>query len=212
MTQPNRRHLLMLMDRSGSIDEVLDDMQGGFDHFVREQAAIADVKTTGTLWQFDTVVEELFSFVPLAELREYKIVPRGGTALYDAVGRAVVGEGEKLAAMDEDERPSDVIVLIATDGKNNSSREWSRDRLFHLLDRQQADYGWKVVYSGANADTFAESGAIGVAAAMTLHNDGTGRGTRDSWSATSDMLLRASASGVYGYSDEERASADGSGS
>src|SRR5882724_4452266 len=119
MTNPERRHIIFVMDRSGSIRDILSDMQGGFSQFITDQLAVP-LETTASLYQFDTEHDQPFSFAPLAELRNYTIVPRGGTALLDAVGTAFVKEGEQLAAMPEDQRPGTVIVLIATDGLENS--------------------------------------------------------------------------------------------
>ncbi len=204
MTDPGKRHIILVIDRSGSIKDILSDMQGGYDQFIAEQL---DVKltTTASLYQFDTEHDRLFSFAPLADLKSYRIVPRGGTALLDAVGTAVVKEGEKLAALPEDQRPGTVVVLIATDGLENSSKEYTKAQVAALLTEQQEKYGWVIVYNGANQDSFAEAGAIGVAAASTMDYNATPQGTQSSWGSASSMMSRGAEGGGYEYTDEERA-------
>jgi uncharacterized protein YegL len=171
MTNPNRRHIIFIMDRSGSIGSILSDMQGGYDQFVTDQLATDQeqgLTTTASLYQFDTEHDQLFSFAPLADLITYRIVPRGGTALLDAIGTAFVKEGEKLAAMPEDERPGSVIVLVETDGKENSSKEYTKPQIAATSAEQQEKYGWVIVYNGANQDSFAEAGSMGIAASATM--------------------------------------------
>lgn len=208
MTDARKRRILFIIDRSGSIKDIRSDMQGGFEHFVREQIKAgedAGIETTATLWQFDTEHEQVFDAVPLSELLAYRIQPRGGTALLDAVGNAVVREGEKLAVLPEDERPGDVVVLVATDGLENSSKEWTKPRVRDLLTEQQEKYGWSIIYNGANQDSFAEAGSIGVAAGAVMDFNATPQGTQGSWEAASAMSVRAVKSGSYAYTDEERA-------
>jgi hypothetical protein len=204
MTDPTRRHIIFIIDRSGSISSVLSDMQGGYDQFVTDQLKV-ELTTTASLYQFDTEHDQLFSFAPLADLITYRIVPRGGTALLDAVGTALVREGEKLAAMPEDERPGTVIVLIATDGKENSSREYTKPQVAAMTTEQQDKYGWIIVYNGANQDSFAEAGSMGIAASSTMDYNATPQGTQGSWAAASSMVSKGAESGTYAYTDEERA-------
>lgn len=204
MTNPDRRHIIFVMDRSGSIREILSDMQGGFDQFITDQLDVT-LETTASLYQFDTEHDQLFSFAPLAGLKDYKIVPRGGTALLDAVGTALVKEGEKLAAMPEDQRPGTVIMLVATDGLENSSREYAKAQVAAMIAEQQEKYGWVIIYNGANQDSFAEADGLGIAAAAVMDFEATPAGTQGSWDSASAMVSRGAVIGSYGYTDEERA-------
>ena len=78
--------ITLVVDRSGSMDEVREDAEGGVNTFIRQQA-----KEPGeallTLVQFDTEYEFLHSGVPIQDVPKYELVPRGMTALLDAVGR-----------------------------------------------------------------------------------------------------------------------------
>jgi len=135
MTNPRYQHDILIMDRSGSISSILEGMQDGFREFIGAQGALhvsqgGELESvTASLWQFDDKVELVASFEDVLRLAPYTIRPRGSTALYDAVGLAVTTEGERLAAMSEDQRPGQVIVVIASDGLENWSKEWDGGKI-----------------------------------------------------------------------------------
>ena len=85
--------------------------------------------------------------------------------LLDAVGRAINETGERLEAMDEQDRPGLVIFVVVTDGHENSSQEFSKAQIKEAIQRQQNDYNWHFTFLGANQDAFAEAGALGIDAA-----------------------------------------------
>ncbi len=87
------------------------------------------------------------------------------TALLDAVGRAINQTGERLARMPEPERPGLVVFVVMTDGQENSSREFTKAQLAEMIQRQQRVYDWHFNFLGANQDSFAEAGSIGIDAA-----------------------------------------------
>jgi hypothetical protein len=161
--KPNLTDITLVIDRSGSMEAIREDAEGGVNAFVREQA-----QQTGeallTLVQFDTEYEFVQQGVPVKRVPAYKLVPRGNTALLDAVGRAINETGDRLAKMAESDRPGLVIFVIVTDGEENSSREFSKAQIKEMIDRQQTKYHWQFTFLGANQDAFAEAGGMGIAA------------------------------------------------
>ena len=112
--------ITLVVDRSGSMEQVREDAEGGVNSFIAQQA-----KEPGeallTLVQFDTEYEFLHKGVPISQVPKYELVPRGMTALLDAVGRAMNETGERLAKMDEADRPGLVVfVRIAAPGKSGA--------------------------------------------------------------------------------------------
>lgn len=186
MTDSSRVHYLMIIDRSGSMGTIEKDMNGGLQSFIGEQLEGVDpARRTLSLYQFDTVHDTVYDFALLEKARDYRLVPRGATALLDACGYAIKGTGEKLAAMPEHERPGYVMVLIVTDGLENSSHEYTRAQVKEMIQHQQDKYGWRFTYLGANQDAFAEASSIGVAYPSVLSWLGTSRSTRDMWATAS---------------------------
>jgi hypothetical protein len=72
-----------------------------------------------TLAQFDNEYEVVYLREPVRQaprLTADTYVPRGTTALLDAIGRTIDELGARLAGMPEGERPGKVIFVIITDG------------------------------------------------------------------------------------------------
>ena len=96
--------ITLVVDRSGSMAQVREDAEGGVNTFITEQG-----KEPGeallTLVQFDTEYEFLHKGVQIKQVPKYELVPRGMTALLDAVGKAINETGERLAKMPEGDRP-----------------------------------------------------------------------------------------------------------
>ena len=107
MTDPNLTHLYFLLDRSGSMVSLRADTIGGFDTFIAEQRT-APGRCRVTLAQFDNEYDEVYADRDIATVPSLVLVPRGSTALLDALGRLVVTAGERLAALPDAERPGSV--------------------------------------------------------------------------------------------------------
>jgi hypothetical protein len=95
-------------------------------------------------------------------------VPRGGTPLYDSMARLITELGEDLAAKPEDERPSKVIVVVTTDGEENSSREWTHERLQELIKRQQDEWNWEFLFLSSEPKAVDAAIAMGIPRGNTV--------------------------------------------
>lgn len=156
--------ITLVVDRSGSMQSIQSDAEGGINHFIERQQQEPGAAML-TLVQFDTDYEFVHQGVPIQQVPSYRLLPRGATALLDAVGRGISETGSRLAAIPESERPGLVIFVIVTDGLENSSREFSRDQIRQMIDHQQSTYNWQFTFLAANQDAFAEGGTLGIAAA-----------------------------------------------
>ncbi len=154
--------ITLVVDRSGSMQSIREDAEGGVNSFITGQAKQPG-QASFTLVQFDTEYEFVHRGVPIGQVPAYQLVPRGSTALLDAVGRAINETGERLAAMSEADRPGLVVFVVVTDGQENSSREFTKARIKEMIEHQQTHYSWQFTFLGANQDAFAEGAALGVA-------------------------------------------------
>ena len=171
MTNPHLTHLYFLLDRSGSMNSIVEDTVGGFDAFIAEQRRITEEapgECRVTLAQFDDAYEEVYADRPIADVPSLVLQPRGTTALLDSVARIVVDAGKRLAALPEDQRPGTVIVGIMTDGLENASREWSHPQVKQLIETQTRDYQWQFLYLGADQDAVEVGMSIGVGAGHSV--------------------------------------------
>ena len=202
MTTVTRRLIAIILDRSGSMQRVKSDTEGGLKAFLDAQTE-APGETTVSLYQFDDRYEVVYENRPLADIPSYTLQPRGATALYDAVGRTINAVGQQLADTPEADRPAEVIVVILTDGHENASREFSQAAIKSAITLQQDEHGWKFVFLGADQDAFEAGGSMGIRADSTLSY--SGKHTKASLTNAGHMVARGTASGVYEFTDAERA-------
>ncbi len=166
MTDPNYTALLLVIDRSGSMQGIRDDMVGGLQELLAEQSAQPGMLTVDVVI-FDNEIERIYAMADPSTVT-ITLEPRGGTALYDAVGTAVQVFGQDLAALPEHARPDTVQVVIVTDGEENSSREYAAEAIRNLITQQTDKYGWDFVFLGANQDAILTAQELGIAADSAL--------------------------------------------
>jgi hypothetical protein len=167
----------------------------GLAGLLKEQYA-ADPEAQFTLIQFDDVdpqevVVDGRVLAGVAPLTSEGFEPRGSTPLYDAIGLLVERVDAHVAGGGHD---ADQVVIVLTDGLENSSRKFEQKQIFTTIaDRRER--GWTFVFLGANQDSYAAGGAMGVAVGNTANWDSTADGTRHALgvvSAASARRLRGS--------------------
>jgi hypothetical protein len=149
-----------------------------------------------TLCLFSNSNEFVHEFKNIKEVPEltaetYKV--GGGTALLDALGTTIEQIGQRLSAMPEEERPSKVIVLVITDGQENSSRPipYSKAKIKEMISHQEEKYNWSFIFMGANIDSVQEGGAIGISANNAINYSASAAGTASVYANVSRGLARA---------------------
>lgn len=111
---------------------------------------------------FDTVFEPWLIDQPIQDvdlkiLQKYQ--PRGNTALYDAIGLTTMEVEQRLAESDPD---GAVLVVVMSDGDENSSRQFNRWSINSFIKEREARGNWTYVYLGANVDAPAVAAAMGM--------------------------------------------------
>lgn len=212
MTDPRKALIAVLLDRSGSMESIKSDTEGGFNAFIDEQRKQPG-EARVTLAQFDTEYEVVYSDQPIDQVNRLQLQPRGGTALYDSLGRLITDVGAQLEATPEHERPGTVVVVVMTDGHENSSTEWSHDAVSKAIKRQETEYAWDFIFLGANMDAVAIGQHLGFAADKSLTYEPSSDGVAFAMSSTTAYVSRKRAApvgeAVAGFSDEDRAGARG---
>lgn len=178
--------ITIILDRSGSMKEIREDVIGGFNAFIEEQKKDPSPATV-SLVQFDDEYEPVYFGKTLQEvplLTKETFVPRGWTALRDAVAFTIIKTGERLAALSEEARPNKVLMVVITDGQENKSKEW-RDpaKVGALIKEQTEKYKWQFVYIGANQDSFAAGSELNFTS--TCDFSATPQGTQDMYKGMS---------------------------
>lgn len=185
MTRQDLTHIYFLLDRSGSMQSIKTDIEGGFAAFIDDQKNTPGA-CRATLVQFDDRYDIVYAGVPITEVPSLQLQPRGSTALLDAMGKLITEAGDELAALPEDARPGIVIVAVMTDGRDNVSHEWTREAIKKLVEQQTKQYQWQFMYMGADQDAVEVGAGLGVdpGYSMTYERGKAG----DALRTTSDLI------------------------
>lgn len=205
LTDSNYTHLLTIVDRSGSMAGVKDDMIGGLNDFFKAQAK-EDGKCLVDYVQFDNTVEHVYADKDVKDA-EAILVPRGMTALYDAIGMSVTDLGKRFAEMAEGQRPGNVIVVVVTDGYENNSKEWRQEAIKELIKQQEDEWGWTFTFLGADMDAVEVGATMGFKSDYSLSYDKASIGATSM--ALASNVTRTRGGDKTGYSAEERNAAVG---
>jgi hypothetical protein len=121
---------------------------------------------------FDTNYNLLHDRVNILQIKpitenEYKV--GGSTALLDAVGKTINNIGLALSNTAEDDRPANVLFVIITDGEENASKEFTRDKVKEMVEHQTNVYKWEFIFLGANIDAFQSASGIGISRSKTAN-------------------------------------------
>ena len=188
--------LVFILDRSGSMSGLESDTIGGFNSLLKRQKEAPGTANVTTVL-FDDQYEVLHDRIPLGGIspmtgKQYYV--RGCTALLDAVGKAVSKTEHVLKHTAEPERPGKVIVVITTDGLENASREYSRDKVSRLITRCRKA-GWEFLFLGSNMDAVSEAGALGIAPERAVKFRNDSRGVRLNYEVVAETLCCMRVSG-----------------
>ena len=188
-------HITVVLDRSGSMSSVADDAIGGFNTFLAQQQKLPGAATL-TLVEFDHEYLVVHRAVPVGDVKPLTtetFVPRGQTALYDAVGHAVADTTELVNAFPPETRPA-VVVAILTDGEENGSREIDHTTVQKLI-KEKLAAGWEFLFLGANMDVKRAAARIGIGPASAVPFQATGQGTREAFGRMSEIVSASRRSG-----------------
>lgn len=189
-------NVIAILDMSGSMWGKEVETRGGFNSFLEQAKADQRKeggKVTVSLTCFDTEFIKVFDTTPIEQARvitALEYTPRGNTALYDAIGRTISGR-----TFPKEEK---VMVIITTDGQENSSTDWvdrtsvhrsgyggDPGRLVRELIAQKEAEGWEFMFLGVGLDAFAASRAF-TTPGMT-HNTVSTPGTAAAAGATTGL-------------------------
>jgi hypothetical protein len=206
-------HIVFVVDRSGSMKSIATDMIGGYNSFIEKQKEVPS-ECYVSFYQFDDSYDVVFERVKLSEVKELDhktFVPRGGTALYDALGRTINEYGKYLSDLPEDERPDRVLVVTITDGDNNASRQFSVTQIRDMVQHQTEAYKWSFVFLGSNIDAWAAGADLGVSQSSTLQFASVKGSVSKAFSALNSntrMYRSAEAPIAYSFSAQDVADQD----
>jgi len=164
----DRTKVWFLLDRSGSMQRLADDLIGGFNQFLVEQKAKpGKARMTVVLFDSENPFEVVVDGARIGEVPELTATSyqaRGMTPLFDALGTLVEAADRRIDRRAEAGRSvEDQLVLVFTDGHENDSTRFDRGRVFDMVKDRQENRGWTFVFMGANQDSYATGSGLGLA-------------------------------------------------
>lgn len=190
--------IVLIVDRSGSMARIQMEAEGAINQFLKDQKEL-EGDAFVTFVQFDNKYELMFEKVNLPNVPRVEILPRGMTALLDAIGRTVVNYTP---------RTEKTIYVIMTDGLENASQEWTNDAVKNLVEEEK-QHGSEFVYLGANQDAIEVGAKMGIPMGSSLTFAADKKGL-DNMSRSMTSYVTATRSGLaYEFTEEDRNNATG---
>jgi uncharacterized protein YegL len=187
--------ITIILDRSSSMLTIKSVTIEGFNSFIDEQPGQANL----TLVQFDLPsyvftrdwYETTYNAIPIADakhLTNQSFVPRGSTPLLDAMGKAITETDARMKVLPKTKKPNKVVIVVITDGEENSSKEWTQQKIKELIESKQEKDKWEFVFLGANIDAVKTGGMYGFKSTNTMDFAANSIGTRSSYESLTSNL------------------------
>lgn len=197
--------ITIVLDRSGSMTSLGTGVVEGINDFIKATIGdgLGDIRWTLVMFDDHDSASGAGEEFPLTAfgtnkkpvLRPDQFVPRGGTALVDALCISLQSAKSRIQLLPDAEKPTKVIFVVVTDGGENQSREYTSEKLLALTADLQANHGFVFVYLGANQDAFSVARGIGVQSTFGNVGLAAGHSNANPWVPTAGGLYQGLASG-----------------
>lgn len=173
-TAGNKLFLAFIIDESGSMRNSRSDTIGSFNSLINEHKNIEDDVDAFVVTNFfntsNHFVHEATYVQDVEDITEQDYSPKGGTALLDAIGDTV----SYLDELVEESPDSSVMLVIITDGEENSSKRYNKNTIKEILEERQ-DNGWNLEFYGAGVDAYNDAQKLGFTEKNSICFDSTSK-------------------------------------
>lgn len=176
----NQTHVILVADRSGSMQRIRTEAENGIKTFLQEQKdGEGDLRVT--LIEFDDVINTVYEDEEIQFVPDYELIPRGMTALLDAVSRGL-GYAEALPEFDT------ALVVVITDGQENASRESTYDEVNERVKAFSSSQNRDVIFLSSDLDAAKDAQKLGVRGDLHMSYEPTGMGVTNAYAAVSSYV------------------------
>ena len=206
---PELTELVFVLDRSGSMSGMERAVIDGFNRLLEKQRrapgrALVSVELFNERFEVVYDREDIVRVEPMSPAC-YRV--GGCTALLDAVGRAIRHIARRQWATRPEDRHGHTLFVINTDGLENASREYTRADIRGLVHEQER-YGWEFMFLGANIDSYAEAGHLGIRPHLTCNVVADERGMEAQYRSVAEAVSSLRSSGSVGHAWRRLVDAD----
>ena len=193
----NKTHVVMVIDESGSMSDLRDDVIGAFNTFLEEQKNLSG-KCRLSIIKFNSIAEPSTEYVKIQKVSKWTsgdYTPGGMTALYDAIGRGIELVLTKPVGK--------MVIMVQTDGHENSSREFNHSQIRALIENNT---DVEVVFLGANIDAELTGGNMGLSYGKTMNMRDDAVGVHAAYESVSENLraYRVGEKTTMDFEDKDR--------
>ena len=152
------RHVVILLDKSASMDYLVDGVLAGFNNLVDQLPDSSFVTLYGfeSIYGLDTIFDHVSARdVPNLTTSNYTL--GDGTPLYDAISETINQiDIEAITRTNEE-----ILLVIISDGLENSSVRYSLGETRQAINEKITD-GWDIRFYGLGADAASEAANLGI--------------------------------------------------
>lgn len=150
----NRKHIILLLDESGSMQNQKSNVIKGVNEMIRMQKELQFEPINMSIIKFNSTItkvrcDNLWNIKPFTY---YDYVPSNSTALYDAIGLTINKYSNEIGT----------IMIIMTDGHENSSREFNKRQMIDMINKQRNTKNWNFIYLSEDPTTMEQGNSIGI--------------------------------------------------
>lgn len=175
--------IINIIDRSGSMGSMKETALNGFNGFINEQRTIEGDALVSTIL-FNNQYQVLYNDIDIKEcglLTNENFITTSTTALYDAIGKTIDSEINKLGELSKEERPMKTLCVILTDGYENASHAYSSQKIKEMITEMKKDFNWEFIFLAANEDSALTAKTMGISASNSYAFTNTSAGLTDAF-------------------------------
>jgi len=204
----NLTDITIILDRSGSMFTIKSATIEGFNSFINKQQK-GDFDVNLTFVQFDNEYEKVYEQKEIKKvkyLNHETYIPRGTTALLDAIGITINSTKQRINATEKSKKPANVIITIITDGYENASVEYSREAIYKMIHKREKKDNWNFIFLAANQDAIKEGGRFGIHSERALTFKNNREGVENAFKSMSKICYSLSddSTSEIKFSDKDR--------
>jgi hypothetical protein len=155
MKDLKKLHVAMLLDESGSMGMVKEEVINGYNKYIDSVERVRF-----TLTKFDSskvkIIHDAVPIKKVPHLTDKTYVPGAMTPLLDAMGTTIKAMGKKKK----------VLFIIFTDGYENASQKWCKRDIEKLI-KKRTERGWQFMFLGADMAGIKDAADVGIPVTST---------------------------------------------